>query len=286
MMGRGIFILILVLIIILAGLGFFYIQRTTKVITPIPTPTSQPSSTPSSQILFPQGGESLIKGQTYTLKWSDGGGSTTQVFLINTNLESQGESVATVDKKFNIQNTGSYSYTIPQTIPNGNYKFEIGNLTSNPFQIISESNTISYCSSSNLQAFLNLSPAAGNIYGTFTLKNISNQSCSISGGNFIEVSYPNSIKNISVTHVGQTQSQPFTLSPNQTLYSQVHHPNGPQCQGPTQQVNVSFSYKISPTNSITFNTEGNTPAIVQDCQGPEVTQIQIWQMSTQPITPQ
>lgn len=282
-MRIAVLIIVILVILGLLGLGFFYIQRMTNIGSSFPTPTIP--ATPINQISFPLGGESLAKGQTYTLKWSGAGGKTVQVFLVNTDLEPQGESVSTLDKKFNIENTGSYNYQVPQSIPDGNYKFEIGNLTSQPFKI-SSSSTISYCSANDLAASLDLSPGAGNIFGTFTLKNISSQICSVLGGNFIDVSYDSSIKNISVSHQGQTQPQPFTLSSNQVLYSQVHYPNGPQCQGPTKAVNVSFSYKISPTQTVTFKNSGNTASVVQACQSDKaMTKIQIWQLSDKPITP-
>lgn len=146
----------------------------------------------------------------------------------------------------------------------------------------------SSCTPQNVQASLELHPGAGNVYGTFTLKNISNRACQILGGKFIEAKYDtNSVKNIKITHLGQNQSQPFTLSPNQTLYSQVHYPNGPQCSTRTQPVNVTFTYKISPTEDINFkNQNGETQQAVQTCQLPtEITEIQIWNMANKPITP-
>lgn len=149
--------------------------------------------------------------------------------------------------------------------------------------------TISYCLPANLQATIDLSPGAGNVYGTFTLKNVSSNTCKISGGEFIGVNYDTTkVKNITVTDIGQTQSQPFILNPNQTIYSQVHYPNGPQCQSGVNQTPVTFTYKISPTSTVVFTSaQNNIPQVVQTCKSDsEMTEVQIWNMSTQPITPQ
>ena len=144
-----------------------------------------------------------------------------------------------------------------------------------------------YCLSSQLQAHIALQGAAGNIFGVLTLKNISQKSCEILGGTFITASYAATVKNITVSHVGNVQTHNFILSPSQTLYSQVHYPNGPQCQSvglnPTP---VTFSYKISPTETVVFSPEGNgLSAVVQACKSPtDITAIQVWNLSNTPIT--
>lgn len=153
----------------------------------------------------------------------------------------------------------------------------------------SASTQLTYCMPANLQASISIDHAAGNVYGTLTLKNISSQKCQILGGQFIKANYDtNAIKNITITHQGQTQQQPFTLSSNQTLYSQVHYPNGPQCQTVgINQTPVTFTYQISSQDTVTFKDQnGLTQQTVQTCTSPtDMTEIQIWQLSTQPITP-
>jgi hypothetical protein len=145
-----------------------------------------------------------------------------------------------------------------------------------------------YCTSDELEALIALSPAAGNVYGTLTLKNVSSAECEVLGGKFVTADYDSSIKNIAVTHIGQTQEKPFILSPGQTIYSQVHYPNGPQCQSVgLNQTRVTFSYQVSPTDAVSFkNSQGGTQQIVQSCLSPDdMTEIQIWNMANQPITP-
>jgi len=126
--------IIVVLVILVAAFGIFQFSKTQKnpsssTITPTPTQSQ-------SKITFPKGGEKLTKGQSYTLTWT-GGGNQVQIFLIDTSLESQGESVSEVDKLYGISNSGSYDYKIPDDIKDGTYKFEIGTMTSKPFQIVS-----------------------------------------------------------------------------------------------------------------------------------------------------
>jgi len=148
-------------------------------------------------------------------------------------------------------------------------------------------NTTSYCSPQDLQANLSLSPGAGNVYGTFTLKNISQANCQVLGNNFIAANYnTTTVKNITIMHEGITQSAPFQLSPNQTIYSQVHYPNGPQCQGSTVATPVTFTYKISPADTVTFaNQTGNKAQNVMTCATSDITAIEIWQISLMPIPP-
>jgi hypothetical protein len=151
-----------------------------------------------------------------------------------------------------------------------------------PVQI--PSNGVQYCSSSDLQALLSLDHAAGNVYGTFTLKNISGYSCQVLGGQFIQANYTSS--NTKVVHVGQTPSQSFELAPGQTIYSQVHYPNGPQCSSSVTPINVTFTYSVSPTESVTFRDQsGKAEQSVQACTSQQdITEIQVWNMSPQPIT--
>lgn len=262
--------------------------------TPIPAVTASTSPT-RSQVLFPTSSDTLTEGQTYTLKWS-GGPDPIQIFLINQTLESQGQSIAISDRVYGVKNTGSYSYTVPTNLTSGNYKFEIGNMSSDYFQITgsspqptASSTSVSYCAPANLEANLSLSGAAGSIYGNAEIKNASNSPCQIIGNNFIDVSYDSSIKNLTVTHTGTPTNQTFTIQPGKSVYSQVRYQNGPQCQGPTVQDQVTFSYKVSSRGSVTFkNTEnGKTTQVVQGCQSPaDMTEITVWNMSAQPITPQ
>lgn len=153
----------------------------------------------------------------------------------------------------------------------------------------SPTTSVGYCSPQDLDAAVHFSPGAGNVYGTFTLKNMSPHTCYLLGGSFISAHYDTStVKNITITHVGQTQPAPFILSPNQTLYSQVHYPNGPQCQSVgLNNTAVLFTYQISSTDTVTFKNEnGSTQQQIHTCTSPtDQTEIQIWNMSTSPITP-
>ncbi len=149
------------------------------------------------------------------------------------------------------------------------------------------STTETYCSPQDLQATLTLDAGAGNIYGNATIKNISAKNCQIVGSNFISAQYAQSIQNIVVTHVGQSQTNIFDLSPNQTVYSQVHYPNGPQCGSGIQIAKVKFAYAISTIDTIMFTAQnGDEEQDVTICTSPsELTTIQVWNMSSQPITP-
>ena len=138
-----------------------------------------------------------------------------------------------------------------------------------------------FCNKTDLQALVSFEGAAGNIYGTLTIKNISSTACNIIGNNKIEtITAP---KNISFTYEGIATTM-FTLKPNQTVYGQVHFPNGPQCSGDIITSPISFSYAISNSETITFTTTGPGNAMITTCTAAdEPTEIDLWNLSTTPF---
>lgn len=176
----------------------------------------------------------------------------------------------------------SHKYPSPSSIPSSPITTpvisEISQSITNP--------TLSYCSPQNMQANIAISPAAGNIYGMLTIKNISDKTCSMVGNNLISVIYPSTIPNIVITHIGNTLANNITLAPNQLVYSQVHYPNGPQCQSGIQTQKIQFTYAISPTATITFinQSDQKDQTITLCSSSTEKTTIQIWNLSLTPIT--
>lgn len=85
--------------------------------------------------IFPTSNDTLVKGQTYTLKWTGGPPTIEAMFLVNRALQKEGVSVSIADRAFNIQNTGSYEFTIPTNIPSGQYQIQAGSLTSEYFEV-------------------------------------------------------------------------------------------------------------------------------------------------------
>jgi len=156
-------------------------------------------------------------------------------------------------------------------------------------QITTTPTTASYCSASSIGGLVNFQGAAGSSYGSFAIKNLSKQQCLVLGDQYIGVKYDtNSVKNLTITHMGHTPAQPFLLAPNAIIYSQVHYPNGAQCQSAgLNTTKVVFYYKISPTETVPFrnNQNGSIEQQVATCKSPSgKTEIQIWNMSPQPIT--
>ena len=140
-----------------------------------------------------------------------------------------------------------------------------------------------FCNSENLEAEISFEGAAGNIYGAATIKNIGAKQCEMIADNFINATY--AAKNISVMQQGQIGPNFVVLSPEQTVYSQIHFPNGPQCSSGTQQTPVTFRYQISENNSVTFVPAGNFPSsTITTCTAEkDITQLDVWSISLQPL---
>lgn len=102
-----------------------------------PTPESPTTeSQPNNKITSPVSGETWVKGETYTVSWT-GGKKGEALFLIDTALEKDGVSISLADRVYDISDTASYTYTVPENIPDGKYKVQIAGLTSGEFAISS-----------------------------------------------------------------------------------------------------------------------------------------------------
>lgn len=140
-----------------------------------------------------------------------------------------------------------------------------------------------YCTADNIDGRVTVESAAGNTYATLTLKNSSTQTCSIDGRNFIQPT--SNAKNITITKEGKPGATYLTLKPNQTVYSQVHYPNGPQCSGETETKTVTFAYQISASQTVTFiDQSSNADQNITICKAEdEKTPIQVWSINAAPL---
>lgn len=93
------------------------------------------SSQTKNEFLFPTAKDTLVKGQVYTIRWSGGPQTIQQLDLVNRAYEKEGVSVSLVDRFYNLENTGSYEVTIPTEIPVGQYKFQMGPMSSQYFEV-------------------------------------------------------------------------------------------------------------------------------------------------------
>ena len=140
-----------------------------------------------------------------------------------------------------------------------------------------------FCQSNQLSGDIAAQGAAGNIYATLKLTNTGKTSCEVTLSNSITALF--SARNI-ITHYEQNpEEKNIMLSPGATVYSQVHYPNGPQCQSTIVQQPIAFFYK-TPQTDFAFKPTGPTAKlIVQACSSEaEKTIIDIWPISKTPIT--
>jgi hypothetical protein len=141
--------------------------------------------------------------------------------------------------------------------------------------------TTSLCPLSSLTATLATEPAAGNVYGTFTLKNSGTETCKIPN-NLIAVQYDTKqVTNIRITHSSLSEVPEFSLQPGKAIYASLHYPNGPQCSGSTEQLPVTYIYSLTPELQVIF-TDGknNRQFQIPVCQSVEVSTVAISGMKT------
>lgn len=128
--------------------------------------------------------------------------------------------------------------------------------------------------------------AAGNIYVTLTIKNVSQTSCQVIGNNLPSVNYPISVTNFKTITKRQPTTTVFTLTPNQTIYSLIHYPNGPQCSSKATGVDTGVSYAISSKDTISFKPTMGTTLEIPSCgSSSDITTIDLYPFSSQQVTP-
>ena len=126
------------------------------------SPTKQPSIT----VVYPNGGERLEVGETYTIKWNTSGydsNTDVQIGIYDTRYSTEGGTYPENTIVFSTKNTGSYTWTIPnnlsvdydQNSPNHKIKVyirgesPIGDESDNPFYLISSTATTVSCTDSD-----------------------------------------------------------------------------------------------------------------------------------------
>ncbi len=134
-----------------------------------------------------------------------------------------------------------------------------------------------FCTKDDLSAVGQFETAAGNNYGTFTLTNISNHPCKISGNHPLIIEHPNTVTNIKTQQANKLSQKLLTLNPKQSISASVHYPNGPQCNSPLDHPDVMFSYEAAPKLTLSFmNGTTTNPFSLTTCQAKkEITLIKI-----------
>jgi hypothetical protein len=139
------------------------------------------------------------------------------------------------------------------------------------------------CQSNQLSTNISAQGAAGNIYATLEMTNSGKTTCEVVLGNTVTAMF--TAKNIIMRYEQTVPSEHFMLAPNAKIYSQIHYPNGPQCQSGITQKPITFFYKTAETNVEFVPTMPVGKLVVQACLSEaEKTIIDIWPLSKTPIT--
>jgi len=138
------------------------------------------------------------------------------------------------------------------------------------------------CLENQLAATVSTEGAAGNIYGTLVLTNTGKTPCTVVLGNTVTAAAE--AKNVIIHDQENASLQTIILVPAEKVYSQVHYPNGPQCQSGISPSHLTLFYKTDKT-TIAFHPIPQGTLLVQSCTSPtEKTTIDIWPLAKTPIT--
>jgi uncharacterized protein DUF4232 len=155
--------------------------------------------------------------------------------------------------------------------------------TTAPTQAIQSPIQTAFCQQDQLTTQLSAQGAAGNIYANLELTNTGKTSCEIVLGNTVTAEI--TVNNVLLHQEQSASSENFTLTPGAKVYSQIHYPNGPQCQSGIMPLPIIFIYKTAET-SVPFIPDARTgKLLVQACRSDaEKTTIDIWPLSKTPIS--
>ena len=83
---------------------------------PTPASESKPVAAPIITIISPTGGEQWSKGNTYTIRWN-----ASNVNKVRISLYESGRFYESISPPEDLENTGSYKWTIPPYFKSSNY---------------------------------------------------------------------------------------------------------------------------------------------------------------------
>lgn len=140
------------------------------------------------------------------------------------------------------------------------------------------------CQKNQLTTNISAQGAAGNIYATLELTNTGTTSCAVMLGNTLTAIF--TANNMAIKYAQAVPTETFVLTPSAKVYSQIHYPNGPQCQSGIKEQPITVLYQANQV-TIPFNPNApNDKLVVQACLSQsEQTTIDIWPLSKNPITP-
>jgi hypothetical protein len=140
------------------------------------------------------------------------------------------------------------------------------------------------CKKEQLSTQVSSQGAAGNIYAKIEIANIGKSSCVVALGDTITVQLY--AQNVTLHYQQTVPTDYLTLNPSEKVYSQIHYPNGAQCPSGGVQKQVSFLYFVPQT---TYQIDLGAPveklSILQCTSQSEITTIDIWPLSKNPVTP-
>lgn len=125
-------ILGMLIMFVVIGIGFFAMNMNKKYDN---VELSLKNANSKNMFIFPTSKDTLIKGQSYTIRWDGGPATIEQLDLVNRAYEKEGVSISLVDRFYNFENKGFYEVTIPTEIPDGQYKFQMGPMSSEYFNL-------------------------------------------------------------------------------------------------------------------------------------------------------
>ncbi len=159
--------------------------------------------------------------------------------------------------------------------------------TQTPNQTNLSPTEITLCQPNQLVGKSTAQGAAGNIYVNLELTNTGKTACDVELGNQVIATFDGKYivpPNITIHNMQQEVPESVSLPPGAKLYSQVHYPNGPQCQSGIKPIAIAF---LIDQSTVSFDPDSQSGKLmVQACKSDsEKTVIDFWPLSKTPINP-
>lgn len=139
-----------------------------------------------------------------------------------------------------------------------------------------------FCFESNIIASVDSEIKAESKYLKLRIKNNAGVSCQIQSDNILEIKVEGYPKNVNQEIKVSPEQYLITLSPQSEAYAQLSVPNGQNCTTSISR-ELDIQYQLSQDERVKFKSSQQKPSIQVCANEKEITTIDIWSWSQEPI---